>query len=144
MKVTVQPFGTFNPSVKRNNKGGITFVDTAGHPIKGNINRHYMSVYDKQKQRFDTKFEAFSLLTKEELQSLFINPTKDKVKGSTDRLAVAQAYYNVVYKEYEEQSLEQLRTINLDELDEVLKKALTDNILRKEVEVIKQEETINQ
>ncbi len=135
MKVTLKPFEGFQPSVNRNNKSrGITFVDTSGKPIKGDIKRHYTQVYQKQKERFDIKFEAYSLLQQEELKELFLTNPKDKVKGNTDKLAVAQAYYNSVYKAYSELTLEQLTAISNEELDVVAQKALEHNLELKKQE----------
>lgn len=140
-KVVITPSGGFRPSKHRNQKRGMTFVDNAGNIIKGSVDRHFQKSFEKQYQRYTVKLEAFQLLTKEELKELFLNPTKPKVSGSTDKIALIQAYYNVSFNAFKEQSKEDLDSIKgntLDNLNTVEKQALNDAIDIKEKELLTQ------
>lgn len=127
-KVVINPFGGFAPSKHRNSKNQtLTFVDNAGHKIKGDPNKHFREVMQKQQARFDTKFEAFSLLTQQELQELYLKPDKTKVKSTTDKAAVEQAYFNSCFEAFKAQSKEDLESIKgntLDNLNPIEKRAL--------------------
>ena len=139
-KVVISPFGNLQPSKHRNSKKqSLTFVDNAGHKITGNPSKHFMQVAQKQQARFDTKFEAFSLLKKEELQELYLNPDKTKIKSSTDKLALENAYFNTCFNEFKAQNKEDLESIKgntLDNLNDVQKRALNAAIDIKEKELL--------
>lgn len=136
-KVVITPSGGFTPSKHRNQKRGMTFVDTAGNVIKGDVRKHYMKSFEKQQTRYLLKLEAYQLITKDDLKQLFANPIKPTVSGSTDKKALIQAYYNVSFNKFNEQSLDDLKNINenmINNLDSVEKQALKDSIELKEKE----------
>ncbi len=151
MKVQIMPSRQFTPSKHRNSsKQSLTFVDSAGKLIKGSPNSHFRDVYEKQQNRFNLKFEAFNLLTKEEIKELYLNGDKTKIKGSTDRAALEQVYYNHCFNDFKAQSKENLDLIKgntYNNLNPVEKAALEDclEFKQKEVEVTPEvkEETIN-
>ena len=142
MKVQITPFVGFQPSKHRNSKKqSITFVDASGKKIAGNPQSHFSNVFTKQQERFNLKFEAFSLLSEQEQKELYLKPTKPQVSSSTDRIALEQAYYNSCFNAFKAQSTEDLESIKgntLDNLNDVQKRALTDSIKLKEKELLTQ------
>jgi hypothetical protein len=140
-KVVITPSGNFTPSKHRNQKRGMTFVDTAGNVIKGDLRKHYLKCFEKQQSRYLLKLEAFQLLSKEQLKDLFLNPVRPTVSGSTDKKALIQAYYNVSFNSFSEQSLDDLKGIGentINNLDSVEKQSLKDAIEIKEKENTKE------
>ena len=102
-------------------------MDSAGNKINGNPRHHFMNVLNKQQERFRTKLEAFSLLKQKELEELYLNPDKSKVKGSTDKQALQQAYFNSTFELFKAQNkedLEQIKGSSYDNLNDVEKEAL--------------------
>lgn len=132
MKVTIQPEHLKNIRISkhRNSKNkSVQFVDPSGKVINGHPIRHFINQNHLQRARFDTKFEAFSLLSQPELKDLFTNLPKDKVKGNTDKAALIQAYYNSCFNTFKAQSEADLKAIvgvALDNLNLVEKQALID------------------
>jgi len=140
-RVVISPSDGFIPSKHRNQKKGMTFVDTAGNVIKGDVRKHYMKSFEKQQARYLLKLEAYQLLSIQELKDLFANPVKPTVSGSTDKKALIQAYYNVTFNKFSEQSLDDLKGIGentINNLDSVEKQSLKDAIEIKEKENTKE------
>lgn len=119
----------------------LQWIDPSGKKITGHPVRHFQQTSGLQQERFNNKFEAFSLLTQDELKNLFDTQPKDKVKGSTDKAALIQSYYNKCFEAFKAQSEADLEAINgvaLDNLNLVEKQALIDakDIKKKELEVV--------
>ena len=144
MKITLKPENLkhIRISKHRNSKNKpIQYVDSSGKIINGNPMRHFVNENNLQVERFNNKFEAFSLLTQQELKVLFDEQPKDKIKSNTDKSALIQAYYNSCFEAFKAQSSNDLDLINgvtLEALDNVQKQALIDakEIKKKEVEII--------
>lgn len=142
LEVTLQQAKRINLSKHRNSKNqSLQFVDSSGKKVNGHPARHFMQVSNLQQERFNLKFEAFSLLTQDELKDLFKTLPKDKVKGNTDKAALVQAYYNSCFETFKALSKDILDSYSgtvLDNLDEVQKQALNDA-----KEILNQETVIN-
>lgn len=131
-----------NLSKHRNSQSqSLSFIDDSGKKILGHPMKHFIQVSQLQQTRFNTKFEAFSLLTKNELKELFAKLPKDKIKGNTDKAALVQAYYNASFEAFKDLSNDELDAYNgtvLDNLDDVEKQALIDakDIISKEKQLV--------
>ena len=120
------------------NYGNITLITTEkGKKILGDPRKHFNQVFTKQQERFNIKFEAFTLLSIEDQKQLYLKPTKPQISSNTDKIALQQAYYNSCFNTFKNQSIEDLQSIKgntLDNLNDVEKKALADSINLKENE----------
>lgn len=149
MKITLRPENLRNIRISKHRnskKKSVQWVDASGKIINGNPMKHFVNQDNLQKERFNNKFEAFSLLTQQELKDLFETQPKDKIKSNTDKAGLIQAYYNSCFNAYKAQSEEDLNLIEgnlLNNLNDVEKQALIDvkDILTKTKE--HEETTIN-
>ena len=118
MKLQITPFVGFQPSKNRNGKNqSITFVDASGKKILGDPRKHFNQVFTKQQERFNIKFEAFTLLSIEDQKQLYLKPTKPQISSNTDKIALQQAYYNSCFNTFKNQSIEDLQSIKGNTLD---------------------------
>ena len=128
--LTFQDLKHIKVSKHRNSESkSLQWVDPSGKKITGHPVRHFQQASGLQQERFNNKFEAFSLLNQTELKDLFTTLPKDKIKGNTDKSALIQAYYNSSFEAFKAQSEADLEAINgvaLDNLNLVEKQALID------------------
>lgn len=144
VKVDLKDLTKIRISKHRNNRNkGIVFVDASGDEIKGHPVRHLVQASQKQQSRFDAKFQAFSLLNEEELKELFVKPVKPQVNSNTDKQALVQAYFNVLFEKYSKLTLQELETMNttiiIANLNDIEKAAF-----EKALEVVKQEQELKE
>lgn len=115
VQVNPQDLTKLKISKHRNNKKkGIVFVDASGKEIKGHPVKNALQTMQKVEARFQTKFEAFSLLDEQAQKELFLNPTKPQITSNTDKQALVQAYFNTVFTKYENLTLFELQTMKTD------------------------------
>lgn len=104
-------------SKNRNSKETFAVKDAAGNPIKGSSKKHFNRAAQKIQERFNSKLAEFKEYDLDKLREIYSNKDKDYLGSKTDEGAFGQVYFKKYLDSMEHLTLEELKALDLSNMN---------------------------